>query len=184
MTPILTAFAEAHPKVEIELVCLASPDLQSAVSNGALDLALIEEPVGPSHGERLMVDQLVWVGARGGAAHLKKPLPVSLVAETCAFRPAVLRALEDCGLSWRTMFESGSIDATRATVRADLAVSAWLASTVPSDLDILALTGVLPKLPPFSVNLYLAKGQRPRVVEELARQIRHGPSSRSATAPC
>jgi len=182
LTPILKAFAEAHPKVEIELVCLASPDLQGAIGNGTMDLALIEEPVGPSGGERLLVDRLVWVGAKGGAAHLKSPLPVSLVAETCAFRPAVLRALEDCGLSWRTMFESGSIDATRATIRADLAVSAWLASTVPGDLDILTFAKTLPELPPFSVNLYFAKGQRPRVVEELAQQIRQSLGGHSTSA--
>jgi DNA-binding transcriptional LysR family regulator len=179
LTPILKAFAEACPKVEIELVCLASPELLDGIAKGSIDLALVEEPVGKSLGECLAVDRLVWVGARGGAAHLKTPLPVSMVAETCAFRPVVLQSLGECGLAWRTMFESGSIDATRATIRADLAVTAWLASTVPNDLDILPFGKNLPELPSFAINLHHAKGQLPRAASELTQQIRHGISRHS-----
>ncbi|WP_413739022.1 LysR substrate-binding domain-containing protein [Sodalis sp. RH21] len=173
LPPILKIFSQAHPNVDIKLVCLASPELLTAITDGALDLALIEEPVGKSDGECLAVDRLVWVGAKGGAAYLKTPLPVSMVAETCAFRPVVLQALGECDLAWRTMFESGSIDATRATVRADLAVTVWLASTVPDDLNILPFGENLPKLPSFAINLYHAKGLLPRAVGELRRQIRH-----------
>ncbi|WP_410012929.1 LysR substrate-binding domain-containing protein [Sodalis sp. C49] len=182
LPPILKAFSQAYPQVDIKLVCLASPELLTAITDGAIDLALIEEPVGTSGGECLAVDRLVWVGAKGGAAYLKNPLPVSMVAETCAFRPVVLQALSACDLAWRTMFESGSIDATRATVQADLAVTVWLASTVPNDLSILPFGENLPKLPPFAINLYHAKGQLPRAVSELAQQIRHSvgvPSYRS-----
>ena len=179
LTPILKTFSEAYPKVEIELFCLASPELRTAITNGTIDLALVEEPVGKSNGECLTIDRLVWVGAKGGAAHLKTPLPVSMVAETCAFRPVVLQALGECDLAWRTMFESGSIDATRATIRADLAITAWLASTVPNDLDILPFGENLPELPSFAINLYNAKGQLPRAASELAQQIRHGVSGHS-----
>ncbi|OJY07155.1 MAG: LysR family transcriptional regulator [Rhizobiales bacterium 63-22] len=172
LTPVLKAFAQACPKVEIELVCLASPELLAGIASGSIDLALIEEPVGKSQGECLAVDRLVWVGAKGGTAHLRAPLPVSMVAETCAFRSIVLKALGERGLGWRTMFESGSIDATRATVRADLAVTVWLASTVPNDLDILPCGENLPELPPFAINLHHAKGWLPRAAAELVQQIR------------
>ncbi len=176
LPPILKIFSAAHPKVDIKLVCLASPELLTAITDGAIDLALIEEPVGMSGGECLVVDRLVWVGAKGGAAYLKTPLPVSMVAETCAFRPVVLQALSECDLAWRTMFESGSIDATRATVQADLAVTVWLASTVPNDLYILPFGENLPKLPSFAINLYHTKGQLPRAIGELIQQIRHSVS--------
>jgi DNA-binding transcriptional LysR family regulator len=174
LTPILKAYTEEHPLVEITLVCAASPDLLVAIHEGTIDLALVEEPLGPTRGECLAVDRLVWVGAKGGTAHLKTPLPVSLVAETCAFRPAVLDALSERNLAWRILFESGSIDATRATVQADLAVTAWLASTVPDDLDILAPTAGLPELPSFAINLHMRNGHAPLAMAELARHIRHG----------
>jgi len=139
-----------------------------------IDLAVIEEQVGPSVGECMLVDRLVWVGAKGGSARSKRPLPVSMVADTCAFRPAVLQALSGHGLDWRTVFENGNIDATTATVRSDLAVTTWLASTVPGDLDILSFDAGLPALPNFSVNLHLPRHAIAPAAQAFAAQIREG----------
>ena len=177
----LKDYAEAFPRVEISLYCASSPELARHLEAGEIDIAVIEETVGPSRGECLGVERLVWVGARNGSAHRKTPLPISMVAETCAFRPAVLSALHDHGRAWKTMFENGSIDATAATVRNDIAVTAWLAFTVPSDLDILSAEDGLPELPPFAINLHMpARHARPATVE-LGRYIRRG-ITRSAAA--
>lgn len=177
LAPILKAYADSHPLVEILLFCAASPELRAATAEGEVELALIEEPLGPSHGERLAVDHLVWVGAKAGIAHQKKPLPVSMVAETCAFRSAVFDALRDRNVEWRTMLKSGSFDATIATVRSDLAVTACLATTVPPDLDILPPTTGLPELPTFAINLHVPKGHIVPSAIELARHIRDGLAS-------
>ena len=171
LVPILRSFAQAHPLVEIALTCMASPDLVGAVAEGALDLALVEERAGTVQDNCLLVDRLVWVGARGGTAHLKTPLPVSLVAETCAFRPFVLGALSTQGMTWRTLFNNGSLDAMNATVRADLSVTAGLASTVPDDLAILSSDAGLPDLPRFAINLHRSKSQG-LLAAELERHIR------------
>ena len=172
LAPALGAFAAACPDVELTLTCGASPDLRRAVAAHALDLAVVEEPVGLETGESLAVDRLVWVGARGGAAQTRDPLPVSLVAETCAFRPVVVAALTEHGRPWRSVFENGGLDATMATVRMDLAVSAWLAGTVPSDLDILPPGSGLPALPPFAVTLHRASTAQGAACDELQSHIR------------
>jgi DNA-binding transcriptional LysR family regulator len=172
LPPVIKAYAQAFPQVAISLVCASSPELAEALALGKLDLALIEEPVGPSAGECLRVERLVWVGAKAGTAHLKRPLPVSMVVDTCAFRPVVLAALQQHGLSWRTVFENGNIDATRATVRTDLAITAWLASTVPADLDILSGACDLPELPNFAINLFLPQQGAHAAAQELATHIR------------
>lgn len=182
LAPVLKAYANAYPQVEISLVCASSPELASALAAGTIDLAVIEERVGPSAGECLAIDRLVWVGAKGGVARLKRPLPVSMVADTCAFRPAVLAALNEHGLEWRTVFENGNIDATTATVRSDLAVTTWLASTVPVDLDILPLEAGLPQLPNFSINLHLPGHGVPPAAREFARYIRDGLARRLQAA--
>ena len=49
----------------------------------------------------LRTDRLVWVGAPGGDAHLKDPLPVSLGAPTCVFRPVAIEALGKARRDWR-----------------------------------------------------------------------------------
>jgi DNA-binding transcriptional LysR family regulator len=171
--PIFKSFAAACPYVEISLMCGTSPELSKALAGGSLDLAVIEAATNEATGECLRVERLVWVGARGGVAHLKRPLPISMVAESCAFRPAVLQALRKGNLGWRTVFESGNIEATTATVRSDLAITAWLASTVPSDLEILGLESNLPTLPNFAISLHLPSNGG-LAAREFAQCVRDG----------
>ena len=171
--PVLKAYAEAFPRVELSLACGSSPELAAALAAGQVDLAVVEEPVGPSTGECLAVEQLVWVGARAGAAYTKRPLPVSVASDTCAFRPVVLSVLREHDLAWRMVFEGG-VAATTATVRADLAVAAWLASAVPPGCCVLPASSGLPELPSFAINLHLPSGGTGAAVAGLARCIRDG----------
>ena len=172
LAPVLKAYVEACPQVEISLACASSPELTGLLAAGEIDLAVIEEPVGPSTGECLAVERLVWVGAKGGRAHARRPLPLSMVSETCAFRPVILGVLQDHGFAWRTVFENGTIEATRATVEADLAVTAWLAATVPADLVLLGPESGLPALPSFAINLHLPRHGAGIAALEFARHIR------------
>lgn len=174
LAPVLKSYANRYPQVEISLVCASSPELLEELEKGAIDLCVVEEPFGSSQGECLAVERLVWVGAKGGNAYRKMPLPISMVADTCAFRSSVFAALSNGGRRWRTVFENGNIEATTATVRTDLAVTAWLASTVPADLDILSIEEGLPELPVFAINLHLPKGNAMPPAQELARHIREG----------
>ncbi|HVI86999.1 MAG TPA: LysR substrate-binding domain-containing protein [Dongiaceae bacterium] len=178
LAPVLKAFAEAYPQVEISLTCNTSPQLRTALTEGLIDLAIIEEPVGPGSavdktGECLGIERLVWVGAKGGLAHRRQPLPLSLVSDTCAFRPVVLKALQQASIDWRTVFENG-IEATRAIVRSDLAVTAWLTSTVPADLAVLGRESGLPDLPSFAINLHLPKHGTNKAAAEFTRHLRDG----------
>lgn len=86
----------------------------------------------------------------------------------------MLAALRRQGRAWRAVFESGSLDATLATVRADLAVSVWLASTVPAGLAVLPSEAGLPGLPPFAITLHAPDRPSTRAAGELARHVRDG----------
>ncbi len=183
LAPVLTSYSTACPRVELSLSCGTSLDLSTALAAGHLDAAVLEQAMGQETGECLMVDRLVWAGARGGTAYAKTPLPVSIVAETCVFRPAVLAALHGQGRRWRTVFENGGLDATLATVRTDLAISAWLASTVPADLDLLTPDTGLPDLPSFAITLHLPDRPSPPAARELARHIREGLTRSPAARP-
>lgn len=172
IAPLLRSYGDQHPHVEIVLICAASSDLLTALSRGEIDLAVVEEPTGPSDGACLRIERLVWVGAQDGRAHLREPLPVSMVADFCAFKPAVQGALADHGRAWRIAFENGSVESTTAAVHADLAVGAWLASTVPSDLQILPPDDGLPVLPLFAINLHLPPHAPSPVVRAFTAYLR------------
>ena len=180
LAPAMKAFAEAHPQVEISLVCDASPKLREALDGGHVDVSLIEYVAGDAEGEVIRTEPLVWVAGRGSDAWQKRPLPLSMVDERCAFRPVVLGALADEGIAWRTVFESGNIEATASTVRAGLAIKAWLVSTLPADLETLAPHAAgLPALPPFAICLQLPKSAQPAALE-FARCVRESMSNEAA----
>jgi DNA-binding transcriptional LysR family regulator len=177
LPPVLSAFARSHPQVDLSLVCAPSPQLADELAAGRLDLALVEEPLGRSAGGRsagecLSVERLAWFGGTGGEAHLKRPLPLSIVSDGCAFRPAILAALRGHGLEWKTVFESGNAEATVAAARMDLAVTAWLASAAPPGLEILPPEAGLPDLPSFAVNLHVAPSGVGAAAQELVRHLR------------
>ncbi|MEX3859770.1 DNA-binding transcriptional LysR family regulator [Paraburkholderia youngii] len=181
LAPAMKAFAGAHPHVEITLMCAASPELSEAVNSGRVDVSLVEYVASEAEGEVVCIEPLVWVKGRGSEVWQKRPLPLSMVDERCAFRSVVLGALADEGIAWRTVFESGNIEATAATVRAGLAVTSWLASTVPADLETLTprVSG-LPALPPFAICLRLPATVQP-AAQEFARHVRESMSSDAST---
>ncbi|TDG04419.1 LysR family transcriptional regulator [Paraburkholderia guartelaensis] len=181
LAPAMKAFAQAHPQVEISLVCAASPELSEAVNSGRVDVSLVEYVASEAEGEVVRIEPLVWVKGRGSDASQKRPLPLSMVDERCAFRAVVLGALADEGIAWRTVFESGTIEATAATVRAGLAITTWLACTVPADLETLTPDAAgLPVLPPFAISLRLPATVQP-AAQEFARHVRESMSNDAGT---
>ena len=178
---VLRAFSRAHPRVEITLVCRASRTLKAALMAGELDIALVEEPVAGGEGELLATDRLVWVGALGGEAYNKRPLPVAS-CENCAFRPTIFEALRQADIPFRVVTDVSNLDASSATVQTDLAVVAALASTVPDGATVLGPSSGLPGLPPFSINLYLARAGVSAPVAALAEGLRGAFVGRSQKA--
>lgn len=182
LPPILKGYARQHPKVDITLTCLSSPELLDALAADRLDVVVAEEPVGRSRGELLLTDRLVWVGARGGEAYRKTPLPVSFFCDTCAFRPTMYDALKRSGLPWRSVTEASGAMVMSAMVQTDLAVTALLASTVGAGYEILPNGCGLPNLPNFTANLHLPRSGPIPAAAALAATIRDGFLSRQRLA--
>lgn len=171
LPPILRSFKNAWPKVRIELLCESSVGLRDALAAGDIDLTLTTESDTPTGAERLLTENLVWLGCRGGKVWEEDPLPVGNANPACTFRAAMLRGLEQQGRDWRIVGPFGH-DVMLAKIEADLAVTALLRSTVPSHLDILGPDAGLPDLTPFHINLYQRTSQSNEIARELANHIR------------
>ena len=169
---VMRDIARDFPGVDVELVCEGSSILIEMVKKGDVDLAIVEELADEATGECLITDRLVWIGDDRNRALKQTPLPLSIVAKTCIFHPAVHTALKRAGINWRTVFEHGNIEATFATVRAGLAISASLRTMVPQGVKILGDKDGLPPLPDYSICLHHDKNQRNPVVDELIGNIR------------
>src|SRR5919107_6344692 len=133
----LKGFAQTYPKVQVSLRCTSSFELLDLLHSGKIDLTLTTELECGPDGENLIVDKLVWAGARGGEAYRQRPLPVSIGCSDCAFRAPIRDVLHKAGIEWRSTTEITNNDAQVATAAADIAVMAVLASTVPSGLEVL-----------------------------------------------
>src|SRR5712671_6830961 len=144
--PILRRFAKAQPRVRVSLVCEDSKVVREQLKSGGVDLALTTETECGRHGETLRTDRLVWVGVPGGDAHLKDPLPVSLGAPSCVFRPVAIEALGKVRRDWRAVCEVSRLEPVHAAIEAGLAVAPLLRSSVPERFEILGREARLPAL--------------------------------------
>jgi len=174
---ILRRFAKAQPRVHVSLVCEDSSVVREALTSGAVDLALTTETECGRGGETLRTDRLVWVGVPGGDAHTRAPLPVSLGAATCLFRPVAIEALGRARRDWRAVCEVSRMEPVYAAIEAGLAVAPLLRSSVPERFEILGPEAHLPSLPEFRINLYAPPRASP-AVRDLADHVRQSFSGR------
>lgn len=180
--PILKTFNQCWPRVRVTLICQPTIKLIRMVETRDIDLTLTTESTPGEDGELLMADQLLWVGARGGEAYKRLPLPVSFGDTSCAFRASTARALSQTQRDWRLTCETSDFAPYCATIEADLAVAPMLTSTVPRNLQVLGPEHGLPPLPLFYINLRMPAAGASEIALELARFIRTGFAQRHRTA--
>ena len=84
--------------------------------------------------EVLLTEPIVWAGAKGGCAHLREPLPVSIWEEGCAWRAGALDALGREGRNYRIAYMSAHTAGQRAAIMADLAVAPLPKSFLGDDM--------------------------------------------------
>ena len=171
MPPILREFSKAWPRVEVTLVCTPTNALLRSLEQGDVDVILTTEAKPNDRSQLLLSDQLVWVGAQGGSAHERTPLPVTLGDEQCAFRAATVKVLGGTGRDWRFTCSASEMSAFHASLEADLAVAPLLSQTVPEQLAILDADSGLPPLPTYYINMYVAPTDPSSIALVLAKHI-------------
>ena len=148
LASIVAAFAEAHPKVELEVFCSFGIGFGAAVDRGALDLAVYEVAHPPKDAEVLRADRLVWMAAHGHDA-TRDPLPVAVFDRDCWWRDAALTSLEEQGRRYRIVFTSESAVGVRAAVESGIA--AGLLSEVAAPDSFTPISGLEHEQPTFLV---------------------------------
>lgn len=171
--PILRRFNAVWPRVRVSMQCLDSTTLKSMLTSGEIDVTLTTEVDCGPEGETLHLDRLIWVGLPGSDAHTRNPLPLSLGATTCMFRPVAIEALRRAGRDWRIVCEVSNMEPVVATISAGLAIAPLLKASIPANLSGLDPDCGLPELPMFRINMYVARGQSSDIARELATHIRN-----------
>jgi DNA-binding transcriptional LysR family regulator len=160
---ILAAFARAHPRVALEVVCDFTLNLQARFDQGALDLALIKrEPAGPDQGTRVWREPLVWAAADQEVVERDPVLTLLAAPAPDVYRRRALTALEGCGRAYRIGFTSPSLAGLHAALRAGRGVTVLPRDMTPPDVVVLGPETGLPPLPDAEIALIRARAALPR----------------------
>lgn len=165
----LVTFHKAEPDAHVTLVSASSRDLMVMLKEGEVDLALTTDRRANPNARVLFRKQLVWIGAIGGRAHAKSPLPVAVGAEACPFRQAASAALAKNRVAWRPVTQVGSLEPVFATLLADLAVAPFLPGTLPPGTEVIYTP--LPDLPEFILHLHTPDRDLAKAEKQLCQAI-------------
>lgn len=170
---ILKRFAESHPSVQVDVLCLPSTDLVERLKNGELDLTLcsegMEPPGWPAAG--LWRAPLSWITSIRYGQHRQDPIPLALASEHCNWREAAIRALEGAGRQYRLAYRSATQIGTQAPVIAGLAVTVATTAWLPEGLRVVRPDEGLPPLPDYGIMLLKGADARQPVTDTLASYI-------------
>jgi len=159
LRPLIARFAAEHPKVELELHCDLSKQIEPAVAAGAFDLAVVTQDPKRPVGEVVRREPVVWIAARGHRPELQEPLPLALFSEGCRVRPRLLAALNQAGKDYRLVFSCSHTSGMLSAVEAGFCITAVTESAVPPTTRRLGPAEGLPPL--FELSVGLIMGPQP-----------------------
>lgn len=177
LTPLLESYMLSYPEAELEVICDHRPGyLASLVSDGRLDLALVEMPTLSDGGLRLSRDRLVWVRGEAHPLQTDGTLPLALFPDGCFYRESAIKALRGVDRSYRITFTSHSRAGVLAAVRAGLGIGIFPESVLETGL--LKVDDDLPPLPETDTTLFIGE-QVNAATARLAQTIEESPLFRA-----
>lgn len=154
---VLRRFAKTHPSIAVDVTIDMSSNLRRRMAERQLDITLFTVCRNiPQDAEVLLTEPIVWGGARGGCAHLRDPLPVSLWEEGCVWRADALDALGREGRNYRIAYMSAHTAGQRAAILADLAVAPLPKSFIGDEIVALGPAEGLPVLANYNLAMIVA----------------------------
>lgn len=154
---VLKRFAQTHPSIAVDVVIDQSVNLRRRMTERMLDITLFTccRSV-PPEAEVLLTEPVVWAGAKGGSAHMREPLPLSLWEEGCVWRADAIEALGRAGRDYRVAYMSAHTAGQRAAILSDLAIAPLPKSFIGNDVVALGPKDGLPELANYNLAMMVA----------------------------
>jgi DNA-binding transcriptional LysR family regulator len=161
-----------HPELELDVMVAEGEAMREAFGAGKLDLALADTLLIDAAPRRRRVCPLVWAAAPSFDPTARDPLPLVLFRHPCEWRVRTVQALDQSGRRWRTAFESGSLTAIQAAVRAGVGVATLLPGNVATGMTVLdPEASQLPAPPDVELALYRRPGLRNDPVTDVLERL-------------
>jgi len=151
---VLKRFSQTHPSIAVDVIIDQSVNLRRRMDDRTLDITLLTNSTGASIGaETLLTERIVWAGAKGGCAHMREPLPISVWEEGCNWRQRAMDALGRDGRNYRVAYMSAHTAGQRAAIMADLAIAPLPKSFITDEMVELGVKDGLPIMGDYSIAM-------------------------------
>lgn len=169
---VLGRFSHAYPAVTLEIHCDLSVNLVAEQPNPYdLILALRDTPE-PDADSWIGTDELVWVTSPSHDTHRQRTLPLIVAPTPCLYRARAIKALKDCGRSWRISYTNTDISGIQTAIEEGLGVTVLAQKTVPDSLRILPASTRFPRLGPVGIHLLHKERRETESVARLGDYVR------------
>jgi DNA-binding transcriptional LysR family regulator len=168
---ILSQFQHSHPKIAVDVKCLASEELLEGMHSGKFDLIVFTQGTLHEFGELFRTERMCWVGGQNGEAVSLDPVPLAVGPQTCCWRSDGLEALNRMGRDYRIAYTSSNATAISSAVLSDLAVGILPQSALQPGMVVLGKKQGLPRLPEAQVALMRASHAYGGIYDALSAHI-------------
>ncbi|MDB5614283.1 MAG: LysR family transcriptional regulator, partial [Devosia sp.] len=83
---ILSSFQRTHPKIAVDVSCMASEHLLEGMRAGRYDLIVFTQGTEQNYGELFRTEKMFWVASHGGRALASEPIAIACGPQYCIWR--------------------------------------------------------------------------------------------------
>jgi len=168
---ILSSFQRTHPKIVVDVSCMASEHLLEGMRSGRYDLIVFTQGTEQNFGELFRTEKMFWVASHGGRALASEPVAIACGPQYCIWRKDAMDALDRTGTDYRIAYTSSNATAISSAVLSDLAIGFLPESALQPGMRVVSDEHGLPHLPDAQMALMRASHAYGGIYDALANHI-------------
>lgn len=168
---VLSSFQRTHPKIAVDVKCMASEDLLDGMRSGRFDLIVFSQGTLHEFGELFRTEKMFWVSSQNEVALKAEPLPLACGPQTCCWRADAIDGLNRAGIDYRIAYTSSDATSISSAVQAGLAVGMLPESALQPGMKIVERKHGLPRLADAQIAVMRASHAYGGIYDALATHI-------------
>jgi DNA-binding transcriptional LysR family regulator len=168
---ILSSFQRTHPKIVVDVSCMASEHLLEGMRAGRYDLIVFTQGTEQNFGELFRTEKMFWVASHGGRALASEPVAIACGPQYCIWRKDAMDALDRTGTDYRIAYTSSNATAISSAVLSDLAIGFLPESALQPGMRVVSDDRGLPHLPDAQMALMRGSHAYGGIYDALANHI-------------
>lgn len=168
---ILSSFQRTHPKIVVDVKCMASEDLLDGMRTGRFDLIVFSQGTMHEFGELFRTEKMFWVSSPNEVALQADPLPLAFGPQTCCWRMDAIDGLSRANIDYRIAYTSSDATSISSAVMADLAIGILPESALQPGMKIVDEKYDLPRLRDAQIALMRASNAYGGIYDALASHV-------------